>query len=104
MPPALYAALRSSLLSLGQAVDAQRAEKPLPQAIPAVREALDPVELESKVRQLWEECRPYARFDQGVTGKHVEVARSVLELVGRELIMAVPVGVKVPLLDNAETP
>lgn len=91
MPPALYTSLRPALVKLSQDVDRKRAKSKMPSPVPAVKPPIAIEEMRLQVTEVWTRSASEAGMETGGLGKHLDIARSVLELVGRELIMAVPV-------------
>jgi hypothetical protein len=91
MPPALYNSLRPALVSLSQDVDRKRAKSKMPSPVPAVKRPIATEEMRSQVSDVWTRSASEAGLKKSSLGSHLDIARTVLELVGRELIMAVPV-------------
>jgi THO complex subunit 1 len=84
MSLALHSSLAASLTSLSQSALASRSSQPSSSTDPFPPLPAD--QLREQVQQIWVEA--YREDSQQAKGRRVELVKSVLELVGRELVIS----------------
>jgi hypothetical protein len=95
MATEIYQSLRSGLTSLASSLSSQR---DFSDTSTSVLPALPPTDLAEQVKHVWERCNTGGHTEGSASGpstaegRKVEVIRSVLELVGKDVVVGAIVG------------
>lgn len=85
MTSSLYVSLRDGLRDLGRAFSTEREPSFAPSSLPPTLPPVSPSDLTARVQAVWDGCQS---DQESSSGRRVEVVRSVLDLAGRDLVIA----------------